>query len=133
MKEMFFAIQADKAGFEVIRAVVGEVPRGLTAELLWDLWDICVKFGQPSEQTLGFRFGESGLVMSAHNAAQRCEGGVNGLSIAKASCQRFANISNPTLLELRNGMNVLWDGALDPASVAMMIGRSTGLRSNAAG
>ncbi len=92
-------------------------PAGLTAIVLWDLWDMCVKFGQSTLKGIGF--GMCDLILEAYKFDHK-KGGRNGFSVVKVR-ESGVTEEGVYIFELQNGMIVIWDKGFSVADVQTII------------
>lgn len=103
-KESFLEVGKEINGFEILEAENG--PEGLTGQLLWDLWDIGVKFGSFFEKGIGFK--APPLVMELYDFR---DNGINGsLGFIIGKCRpSYSTDEGVSFIELKNGIQVIWD------------------------
>jgi hypothetical protein len=87
------------------------LPRGVSADLLWDLWDICIKWGQYREEVLVLK--ETPLIMGIRNVPS------NDIEFAIASTTNSGSDHqlSVTRFVVASGIAVEWDVTLDPVTV----------------
>lgn len=93
----------DLDGFKVVE---GQAPDGLSPQILWDLWDISVKFGNVFENGVSFRTLE--LAVDIYDYRGNNRGGTLGFTIAKNRSSGLMS-EGVQMFDLQNGMNVMWD------------------------
>jgi len=108
-KEEYLELSKDVSGFEIESLLMEGAPEGLTAKILWDLWDIGVKFGTIGRKGIYFKLKENGLALEMYKFADK--GGSNGFTVAKARPSLLMS-EGICILKLKNGMDVMWDNGL---------------------
>jgi len=105
----------DQNGFQVVGVQAGKDPGPLPEDLLWNLFDIVLKFGQLSRKGMGFRanFGTIGVFLEVHNFKGDPGGGVDGFFISKSSDGPFSSLQAISLLTLKNDVHLMWDTRFD--------------------
>jgi hypothetical protein len=94
------------------------LPRGVGADLLWDLWDICIKFGQFREEVLVLK--ETPLIMGVRNVPLSDDIGFAIVNTANKDGDHQLNIIR---FVVESGIVVEWDMTLDPVTVKECIRR----------
>ena len=111
MKDPFLKLGEDREGFDVSVVKIGKSPEWLTGDILWNLWDIGVKFGGPVPKGLAFR--QSPITMELYNFSHTGGGAKDGFAVFKIEeDQPIAHMGMSVMLELINGMVVVFDGLL---------------------
>ncbi len=113
-KNGFLKLGEKVEGFKVVNP--DRAPVGLTAMVLWDLWDMGVKFGQFTLKGIGFK--TCGLFLEAYKFDHK--GGHNGFTVCKVR-ESGVMEEGVYIFELQNGMNVLWDKGFSVADVQEII------------
>lgn len=122
MREAFLKLGEDRAGFEIVSTRMGSLPDGLTQELLWELWDIGAKFGQPTMK--GLVFFQSPILMELYHFSDRDTGGIDGFAVFGVKEKGVLPVMGMSvLLELKNGMAVMWDSKIVVREVLEIIPR----------
>lgn len=114
----------DMSGFEIKKIEIGgPLPKELNSEILWNLWDIGLKFGQEIPKGFGFKitFGNIGLIMEFHGFLENGEGGKDGFVVSKPSGAKLAFVESPVLLELKNGVGLMWSNKIEIPDVLACI------------
>jgi hypothetical protein len=82
-REEFLKIGENIGGFKIDpNRSLPNMPEGVSAEMLWDLWDIGVKFGKEENSRL-IEFKSAYLVLDLYDFRRNGAGWVAGLSIRK--------------------------------------------------
>lgn len=114
----------DVSGFEIKEVSIGEpAPTNLTPEILWNLWDIGLKFGQEIEKGFGFKliFGDIGMVMEFYGYLENGAGGRDGFIVSKPSKNALSIIESPVFIDLKNGINLVWSKQLEASDILLCI------------
>ncbi len=101
----------DKSGFEIKNIIMGNpVPEGMTSEILWNIWDIGLKFGQQIPKGLGFKmtFGEISLLIELYGFRGNDVGGKDGFVVSRLNGTKFSTVESPIYVELSNNLNLMW-------------------------
>lgn len=122
MREGFLRLGEDRAGFEIVSVRIGLLPEELTANLLWELWDIGSKFGRPSPK--GLVFFQPPISIELYHFSDRGDGGIDGFAVFEAKKSGVIPMMGiPVLLGLKNGMTVMWDSNIIVREVIEVIPR----------
>ncbi|MDP1884277.1 MAG: hypothetical protein Q8L10_02815 [Candidatus Moranbacteria bacterium] len=118
-KEKFARFGEDKDGFSIIeRGAFMGLPKGLleAGDVLWQLWDIGVKFGQ--EGNNGIWFKAEPLILELYDFRNIRNGGL-GFTVGRKN--GIGIIARIQIFELRNGMRVIWDTELSVSEIQLII------------
>jgi len=116
-KNDFLEVGESVEGFEIIDS---EMPiEELTPPILWNLWDIGVKFGILFEK--GIRFKASSLYMELYDFRGNGRGGSAGMCVFKSRPSQLTD-EGTFFLTLQNDMLVTWDRGFTAAEIRSIIG-----------
>ncbi len=115
-KHDFLRLGQSVEGFTAVNP--DSVPPGLTPVVLWDLWDMGVKFGQWVPKGIGFKTCD--LMLEMYNFRQRGGSGSDGFTVGRV---RESGIMDDGVFffQLRNGMHIMWDKGFSVVEVQMVI------------
>lgn len=116
-KDGFLEIGKNKDGFEVIPRNLGLCPKNLTADTLWNLWDMAVKFGYFIEKGLAFK----ALPLYIEIYGFRKARGAATFFVARFNGKRFPLENDADTFVLENGIRVSWDKTLTVSDVKMVM------------
>ncbi|MFA7208797.1 MAG: hypothetical protein WC120_00780 [Parcubacteria group bacterium] len=118
LKSRLVKLGADKKSFAIVRRDMAELPNGiLEAEsILWNLWDVGVKFGQ--EYPSGIRFNAEPLILDLYDF-RGARNSNFGFSVGRAD--KIGTVARILMFELVNGMQVFWDSGLEIPEVRQVI------------
>ncbi len=110
----------DISGFEVTNSSSDTAPEGLTGELLYNLFDIGLKFSTDMSARGGVVFKvfldntDIGIVMELFESSKNEKIGRDTFLIAMIRGSGIQIIEgDPIILELENGIGVVWDSELE--------------------
>jgi hypothetical protein len=108
-------------GFVIKDATIGQIPEGLTPDIIRDLFEIGLKFGHLCESNkIGFKASLEplSLVMQFVNAKDNGFGGTDGFVINIAGT---GIVHRPSLINLQNGLSMMWSQDIDVSMVPEFI------------
>jgi hypothetical protein len=115
----FLARESRIEGFAIVGVTIVTAPHGVDERLLHALWDIGTKWGQCTYAGMGFLSCKGGLLLELYLKA--AQGGSDGFSVTMSILGGPTFIRRPIFLQLRNGMEVLWDGELSATEAFVVI------------
>lgn len=115
-KDNFLQLGKNCEGFKILDKDFAYSPKNITADTLWNLWDIAVKFGYYIQKGIVFRSDP----LSVELYDFRHAGGVAALFIARINVSKNPFANGIYRFTLKNSVRVAWDKNF-PVSIVRMI------------
>lgn len=115
-KQNFLELEEDLGGFEIIDPQSAQ--SGLTAQILWDLWDIGAKFGRLDQK--GIRFKMEPMLLELYDYRGNKKGGSAGLFVAKIRPSMLTD-EGTLLFQLKNNISIIWDRGFSVPDILRII------------
>lgn len=105
-------------GFEIENAYRDIIPKGLDGQTIWNLWDICAKFGEIGG--LGMQYRKHKLWIQINIISPYGPIG-NGLSVMPENPSQTKLSTGPDIFILENGLAFLCDSTTTPEQIKTSI------------